>query len=119
MAHQFKANAMEEQAEATKELIHILTKNHTCQMKALICSTTEAMKEMTTLVKTEKNMNNENKASKEEKKKKREDKHQKYNDALVCKNCGKKHPTNTENECWELEKNAASRPANWKSRKST
>jgi hypothetical protein len=37
-AKQFKANAIEEQAEATEELINALTKNYTRQTKALIHS---------------------------------------------------------------------------------
>ncbi len=45
------------------------------------------------------------KATDEEKKKKRDDKRKKYNDAPVCKHCGKKHPSKAEDECWELEKN--------------
>jgi hypothetical protein len=45
-AKQYKANAMEEQAEATEELIANLTGSHTRQMEILIKSTTEAMKEM-------------------------------------------------------------------------
>ncbi len=45
-AKQFKASAMEEQAEAMEELIATLTKNHTRKMEALIKSLTEAMKEM-------------------------------------------------------------------------
>jgi hypothetical protein len=118
-ARQFKANAIEEQAEAMEELIHTLTENHTRQMEALIRSTTEAMKEMMALVKAEKGANNDSKVSSDEKKKKCEEKCQKYNAAPTCKNCGKKHPSNSEDECWELEKNAASRPANWKSSKST
>ncbi len=52
-AKQFKANSIEEQAEATEELINALTENHTCQMEALIRSMTEAMKEMMTSVKTD------------------------------------------------------------------
>jgi len=60
-----------------------------------------------------------NKTTDEEKKKKREEKKKKYNDAPVSKNCGKKHPSKAEDECWELEKNKDSRPSNWKSAKST
>ncbi len=48
-----KKKAMEEQAEATEELIANLTESHTCQMEILIKSTTEAMKEMMALVKLE------------------------------------------------------------------
>jgi hypothetical protein len=118
-AHQFKANVIEQQVEATKELINALMEKHTRQMEALICRTTEAMKEMMTLVKAEKGANNASKPSTDEKKTKREEKCQKYNAAPTCKHCDKKHPAKTEDECWEVEKNAASRPANWKSSKST
>jgi hypothetical protein len=52
-AKQFKANSIEEQAEATEELINALTENSMRQMEALIRSMTEAMKEMMTLVKTD------------------------------------------------------------------
>jgi hypothetical protein len=42
---QFKVDALNKQAEAAEELIANPTKSHTCQMKILIKSTTEAMKE--------------------------------------------------------------------------
>jgi hypothetical protein len=42
----------------------------------------------------------------------------KYNDAQICKNCSKKHPSKAEDECWELEKNKDSCPSAWKSNKS-
>jgi len=86
-------------------------------METLIKSTTEAMKEMMSLIKNEKKESG--KQSDAEKKKKRDERRKKYNDAPVCKNCGKKHPTKNEDECWELEKNKDSRPSNWKSTKST
>ena len=54
-AKQYKANAMEEQAQAAEELIANLTESHTCQMEIIIKSTTEAMKEMMALVKSESN----------------------------------------------------------------
>jgi hypothetical protein len=107
---------IEEQAKATEELIAALTEKHTQQMEALIKSTTEAMKEMMSLIKNKRK--EPGKQSNEEKKKKREEQKQKYNNAPVCKNCGKKHPTKKEDKCWELEKNKDSRPANWKSTKS-
>ena len=52
-AKQYKANAMEEQAEATEELIANLTESHTRQMETLIKNTTEAMKETMALVKSD------------------------------------------------------------------
>jgi len=116
-AKNFKANMIQEQAEATEELIAALTEKHTEQMEMLIKSTTEAMKEMMALIKNDKK--EPSGQSNVEKKKKREDRRKKYNDAPVCKHCNKKHPTKAEDECWELEKNKDSRPANWKSVKST
>ena len=119
-AKQFKANLIEEQAEATEELIATLTENHTRQMETLIKSTTDAMKEMMQLIKSNGNTpTNPTKATDEEKKKKRDEKRKKYNEAPVCTHCGKKHPSKKEEDCWELEKNKASRPTNWKSSKST
>jgi hypothetical protein len=115
-AKHFKVNAMQEQAETTEELIANLTKAHTRQMETLVKTTTEAMKVMMLLLKESKTPMN--KATDEEKKKKRDEKKKKYNDAPVCKNCGKKHPSKAEDEFWELEKNKASRPPMWKSTKS-
>ena len=108
---------IEEQAKATEELITALTEKHTQQMETLIKSTTKAMKQMLSLINNEKK--EPGKQSDEEKKKKREERRKKYNEAPVCKNCGKKHPAKAEDECWELEKNKDSRPYNWKSTKST
>jgi hypothetical protein len=116
-AKNFKANMIQEQAEATEELIAALTEKHTEQMETLIKSTTDAMKEMMALIKNDKKETSGQ--SNDEKKKKREERRKKYNDAPVCKHCSKKHPTKAEDECWELEKNKDSRPANWKSAKST
>ena len=116
-AKHFKANAIQEQAEATEELIATLTEAHTRQMETLVKTTTEAMKEMMLLLKE--NKTPAPKTTDEEKKKKREEKRKKYNNAPVCKNCGRKHPSKAEEECWELEKNKDSRPASWKSTKST
>jgi len=100
-AKQFnKANIMEEQAEATEELIATLTENHTRQMEALIKSTTDAMKEMRQHKKTNGGTpTNPTKATDEEKKKKRDERRKKYNEAPVCNHCGKKHPSKKEDEC--------------------
>jgi hypothetical protein len=116
-AKNFKANLIEEQAEATEELIATLTEKHTQQMETLIKSTTDAMKEMMALIKNEKKESGNQ--SKDEKKTKREERRKKFNDTPVCKHCGRKHPTKNKDECWELDKNKDSRPSNWKSTKST
>ena len=105
------------QAEATEELIAALTKKHTQQMETLIKSTTDAMKEMVFLIKNDKK--EPSSQSNDKKKKKREERRKKYNDAPVCKNCGKKHPAKAEDKCWEIEKNNDSRLTNWKSAQST
>jgi hypothetical protein len=44
---------IEEQAEATEELIAALTKNHTRQIETLMKSTTKAIKEMMSLIKND------------------------------------------------------------------
>jgi hypothetical protein len=124
-AKQFKANLIEEKAEITEELINNLTQAHTKQIEMLMKANMEAMKEMMLLVKA--NSNNQNQVFKvikgvktdEEKKKTRTEKQQIYKDAPIYKHCGRKHPAKKEEECWELETNAASRPTNWKSSKST
>jgi hypothetical protein len=119
-AKQFRANLIEDQAEATEELIATLTENHTRQMEALIKSTSDAMKEMMQLVKSNTNtQKNPSKLSDDEKKKKWEERRKKYNEAPICSHCGRKHPNKKEEDCWELEKNKASRPSYWKSKKST
>ena len=67
-AKHFKANAMQEQAEATEEPLANLTKAHTQQMETLVKTTTE--KEM--MLQLKDNKTPTNKAADEEKKKKRE-----------------------------------------------
>ena len=116
-AENFKANMIEEQVEATEKLIAALTEKQTQQMETLMKSNTDAMKEMLSLIKNEKK--EPNSQSNDEKKKKRKERCKKYNDAPVCKHCGKKHPAKAEDECWDLKKNKDSCPADWKSPKST
>jgi hypothetical protein len=114
---------MHEQAEITKESINNLTQAHTKQMEALIKLTTDAMKEMLAIFKTntgnqnQKNGNQPN--TDEEKKEIHEERKQKFKDAPACKYCGKKHPYKKEEECWVLKANAASQLANWKPTKNT
>jgi hypothetical protein len=86
-------------------------------METLSKSTTEAMKEMMSLIKIKQKAPNNQLNN--EKKKRQEERRKRYNNAPFCKHCGKKHPAKTEDECWELEKNKDSRPSNWKSAKST
>jgi hypothetical protein len=54
-----------------------------------------------------------------ERAKKRAEYHKKLANATACTHCKKKHPTRSNDKCWELEANEADRPANWKSVKTT
>ena len=63
----FKANMIEEQAEATEELIAALTEKHTQQMEALVKSTTEAMKEIMSLIKNKQKEPGKQKSDEEKK----------------------------------------------------
>jgi hypothetical protein len=121
-AKQFKANEMDEQVEAMEELIAALTKNHTRQIEMLIKSTTDAMKEMMQLVKNQATTQTNptpTKVSYKKKKKRSHERQKRYYETPICTHCGRKHPSKKEDEFWELEKNKASRPANWKLSKST
>ncbi len=96
---------MEEQVEATEDLIAALTKNHTCQIEMLIKSTTDAMKEMMQLVKNQATMQtNPTKVSYKERKKRRDELRKRYYETPVCTHCGRKHPSKKEDECWELKR---------------
>ncbi len=44
---------------------------------------------------------------------------EKKRNATTCPHCNRKHPNRTHEQCWELPINAAKRPAEWKSVKST
>jgi hypothetical protein len=102
-----------------RNFIANLTEAHTCQIESLIKANTEAMKKMMSLVKDKTiTPTNPTNSTNEEKKKKREERQKKILNAPVCKHCGKKHPSKAEDACCELDKNAASRPASWKSTKS-
>jgi hypothetical protein len=116
-AKNFKANMIEEQGEATEELIAALTKNQMRQIETLIKSTTKAIKEMMSLIKNDQKAPNSQPNN--GRKKRQEEKRRRYNHAPICKHCGRKHPAKPEDECLELENNKDSRPSNWKSAKST
>jgi hypothetical protein len=117
-AKHFKANLIQEQAEATEVLIVTLMETYSHQMETLIKSTTNAKKAMMLLLKENKNPTTSNYQMNEEKKKKWDKKCKKYNDTPICKHCIKKHPTKAEDKCWELDKNKDSCLLMWKSTKS-
>jgi hypothetical protein len=86
-AKQFMSNAVEEQAEATEDLIAHLMEAHTHQMETLIKTTMEAMKEMLALVEGNNMQAKATNSDSKEKKKKRKDKCNKFRDAPICKHC--------------------------------
>ncbi len=71
-------------------------------METLIKNTTEAMKDMMVLVKSEnkpsenKPLTNNNDMSKGERKKRTEERCKIYNNAPICKHCNRKHPAKKE-----------------------
>jgi hypothetical protein len=83
-------------------------------METFIKNTTEAIKEMMALVKSE-NKPSENKSLRNNndmsRKKRTEERGKMYSNAPICKHCNRKHPTKKEEECWELKANAASHPS--------
>ena len=70
---------IEEQEEATEELIAALTEKHTQQIESLIKSNTEAMKQMMSLIKNDRKEPGDKQQPDEEKKKKREERRQRLN----------------------------------------
>jgi hypothetical protein len=90
---------VEEQAKTTEELITQLMGAHTPQMETLIKSTTEAMKEMLSLMKGYNTQANTPNSDSKEKKKKCKGKCNKFCNAPICKHCDKKHPSKPEDQC--------------------
>jgi hypothetical protein len=82
-AKKLRVNIIDKQAKATEELIAALTKNHMRQMETLIKSTTSAMREMMSRIKSNQQAPNNqsdnqqapNNQSNNKKKKKREERH--------------------------------------------
>ena len=114
-------NVVEEMAQATEELVAELTEKHSKQVEALIKANSDAIEKLTAAILANKPSatatatgDSSGKASAKaalwaEKKR----------NATTCPHCNRIHPNRTHNQCWELPANAAKRPANWKSAKST
>jgi hypothetical protein len=113
-------NVMEEIAQATEELVAKLTEWHTKQVESLIKSNSEAIKKLTTAILAQKPAATGTAAGKPTSKAaKAVVWAEKKRTATTCLHCNLKHPNPTHDQCWELPANAAKRPANWKSVKST
>lgn len=117
--HASANNVVEEMAQATEELVAELTERHSKQVEAIIKANSEAMEKLTAAILANKpaaaaaatgKASTSAKAAKWAEKKK---------NATTCPHCNRIHPNRTHDQCWELPANAAKRPANWKSVKST
>jgi hypothetical protein len=124
-------NVVEEMAQATEELVAELTERHSKQVEALIKANSEAMEKLTSAILANKptatgatvhnaNHNNAtNSAATAARAAKAAAWAEKKKTATTCPHCNKVHPNRTHDLCWELPANAAKRPANWTSAKST
>ena len=113
--HSSANNVVEEVAQATEELVAELTERHTKQVESLIKANNDAMEKLTAAIMA-------NKPSSETGKSKGAKAvawAEKKKNATTCPHRNRKHPNRTHAQCWELPANAAKRPANWKSVKST
>jgi hypothetical protein len=116
-------NVVEEMAQATEELAAELTERHSKQVEALIKANSKAMEKLTAAILANKPTatataagNASGKAVAAAKAAKWAEKKK---NATTCPHCNRIHPNRTHDQCWELPANAAKRPANWKSVKST
>ena len=112
------ANAVEEFAQATEELVAELTEKHAKQIEAL----SKAMQQLTAAISGNSNAVNIPRAtptppSTTPKTVAQLTKTQKWaercKNATTCPHCSKIHPNRTHDQCWHLKKNAAKRPAGW------
>ncbi len=117
-------NMMEEYAAATEELVENLTEQHTKQLEAVIKANNDNMAKLMDMLSKAKTMATPSAATSGNTKAERDA--EKYKawverrkNATKCKHCNKFHPNHTKAQCWELKENAAKRPANWKSAKSS
>jgi hypothetical protein len=118
-------NVMEEYAAATEEFEN-LTKRHTKQVEAIIKANNDNMTKLVKLLSKALSAATATPAatltanSKSERAAARQKAWiEKCKNSTKCKHCNKIHPNRTKSQCWELEANAAKRPANWKSAKSS
>ena len=114
--HASANNVVEQMAKATEELVAKLTERHSKQVESIIKSNSEAMEKLTAAILANKPATTTVTASKSAKAAAWAEKKK---IATICPHCNRKHPNRTSDQCWELPANAAKRPADWKSTKST
>ena len=117
------ANAVEDIAVLTEEVVAAITEEHAKEMKTQMQRMEALAKAMTELMSGAKAQlpaaNGSSSGKKTERQKKREEYRKKLQTATACTHCNRKHPNRSDDKCWELEANAADRPENWQSVKST
>ena len=122
------ANAVEEYAQATEELVAELTEKNAKQIEALIKANNDAMAKLTAALLDNKTPANGAATPKPTaatptttgtQSAKAQRWAEKCRNATTCPHCSKIHPNRTHDQCWHLEKNAAKRPAGWTASKST
>ena len=120
------ANALDEYAALTEEVVAAITEEHAKEMKtqmqrmeALAKAMTELMSGVKAQLPVANGSASETTQEKSDRQKKREEYRKKLKTATACTHCNRKHPNRRDDKCWELEANAADRPQNWKSVKST
>jgi len=120
------ANAMEQYAQATEELVAEIKEKHTKQIEALIKANNEAMQKLTVALLENKMpsatatvpvaTNRTPTATQAERAARWKEK---CHTIITCPHCNKIHPNRTHTQCWELEANASKHPVNWKMSKTT
>ncbi len=118
--HASMNNVVEEMAQATEELLAELTKRYTKQVELLIKSNSEAIKKLAAAILAQKPAATGTAAGKHTSKAAKVAAWaEKKRTATTCPHCNLKHPNCTHDQCWVLPANAAKRPADWTSAKST
>lgn len=110
------ANAVEELAQATEELVAELTEKHSKQIEALIKANNEAMAKLTAALldnKTQATAAPPARTPTAAQTTKQQRWAEKCKNATTCPHCSKIHPNRSHDQCWHLEKNASKRPAGW------
>ncbi len=118
--HSSANNVMEEMAQATTKLVAKLTEHHTQEIKSLIKSNNNTMEKLiAAIIASNTPPAATGTSGATSSKSKVAAWAEKRRMATTCPHCNRIHPNCTHNQCWELPANAAKRPANWKSVKST
>ena len=125
------ANALEEYVMITEELVANISEEnekklqtHVQRLESLNKANTDMLKSIMSLLDKSGGSNATAPATtvsgaKQDRQQKRSEYKKRLETATPCTHCKKKHPNRADEKCWELDANAASRPAGWKSVKAT